>query len=130
VYGSGRLRDRPALIHLSPGFYGDRFDGRIEYYRDLDEFCIFYEHPASGRTEARVRFTIAHELAHFYLPEHRARLREGKWHNSVTDFASRDPREAEADEFAAEGLRRMVWQPQTLRPWRAGSESEGFLPGA
>ena len=48
-----------------------------------------------------MNFSIAHELGHFYLPEHRERLRSGKIHNSLSDFGSKSPTEREADRFAA-----------------------------
>jgi hypothetical protein len=107
-------------IFLSPGVYGERFDARIEYYRDVDNFCIFYEEPAGWRTEGRVKFSIAHELGHFYLPAHRQRLRSGNWHNSVSDFASRDEAEAEADEFAADLLMPMDLFRKELDRFRLG----------
>jgi hypothetical protein len=107
-------------IHISPGHYGKDFDGRIEYYRDLDQFCIFHELPGGLRTEGRVKFTIAHELGHFYLPDHRDRLRRGEWHNSESDFASRDPREAEADEFAADLIMPMELFRKELDRFRQG----------
>jgi IrrE N-terminal-like domain len=88
-------------IELAAGLYGERFDARIEYIRSVDTFILYYRSAQHGRTEGRVRFSLAHELGHFYLPGHRAYLLSGKSHNSVSDFRSRDPREEEADEFAA-----------------------------
>lgn len=88
-------------IELEKGDYGEEFDARIEYYPQLDDFCIFQQQSGGWRTEGRVRFSLAHELGHYYLPEHARRLREGKTHNSVGDYRSRDPLELQADEFAA-----------------------------
>lgn len=48
-----------------------------------------------------MRFSIGHELGHYYLPRHRTYLLDGQTHRSVTDFRSRDPREIEADEFSS-----------------------------
>ena len=48
-----------------------------------------------------MNFSIAHELGHFYIPEHRERLRAGSQHNSVSDFGSKNSTESEADHFAA-----------------------------
>jgi hypothetical protein len=62
---------------------------------------VFYKSPGPGRTEGRVRFSLGHELAHYYVPAHREYLLRGENHNSVSDFRSKDPREKEADEFAA-----------------------------
>ena len=94
-------------IELAPGRYGEKFDARMEYVRSVDTFILYYRSAEHGRTEGRVRFSLAHELGHFYLPGHRAYLLGGGSHNSVADFRSRDPREQEADEFAAALL--MPW---------------------
>lgn len=86
-------------IELAPGTYGERFDARIEYLPAVRKFVIYYRDV--GRTEGRIRFSIAHELGHFYIEEHLKRIRAGELHNSEADFRSRDPREQEGDEFAA-----------------------------
>jgi len=88
-------------IELAPGEYGDGFDARIEYLPEVKRFVIYYRLPGPGRPDGRVHFSVAHELGHFYIPEHRARLLKGEMHNSLSDFRSRDPREEAADEFAA-----------------------------
>ena len=62
-------------IQLAPGNYGDGFDARIEYLPPVKRFVIYYR--TVGRTDGRVRFSVAHELAHFYIPEHRDRLMKG-----------------------------------------------------
>lgn len=86
-------------VRVVPGVYGESFDARIEYYPAYGRFVIFYRDV--GRPEGRIRFSIAHELAHFYLPTHRQRLEEGRMHSSKPDFRSREPLEQEADRFAA-----------------------------
>lgn len=91
-------------IVVRSGFFGEGFDARIEYYRSHEAFCIFHAEPGGWRTEGRVRFSLAHELGHFYLPAHRDRLLKGIGHNSESDFRSRHPAELEADEFAADLL--------------------------
>ena len=58
------------------------------------------EHPPD-RPIGRVRFLVAHELGHFYLPEHREYLTSGVWHGSHSGFVSDKPIEREADQFAA-----------------------------
>ncbi len=88
-------------IELAPGNYGHGFDARIEYLPMFKRFVVYYREPGPGRTMGRVRFSLAHELGHFYLPDHREELREGRMHNSESDFRSKHPREAQADEFAA-----------------------------
>lgn len=89
-------------IELAPGTYGAGFDARIEYLLSVKRFVIYYRE--SGRTEGRIRFSVAHELGHFYIPEHRQRILAGDLHNSKSDFRSRDPHEEQADEFAASVL--------------------------
>jgi len=88
-------------IELAPGCYGLKFDARIEYSRDIDNFILYYREPGPDRSPGRVRFSIAHELGHFYLPAHRERIEKGQAHNSTPDFRSPHPIEREADEFAA-----------------------------
>lgn len=88
-------------IALAPGRYGKKFDARISFVRSHKTFILFYKEAAFGLTEGRVRFSIGHELGHYYLPHHRRYLLSGQSHNSVTDFRSRDPREQEADEFSS-----------------------------
>ncbi len=89
-------------IELASGDFGPGFDARIEYFPEYRRFGIYYQQ-AGGRfrTQGRVNFSLAHELAHFYLPEHRKRLQSGIWHNSLSDFGSKSSTEKEADRFAA-----------------------------
>jgi len=94
-------------IDVLPGDYDRCFDGRIEYHREngVGQFYLMYaQEELPFRTEGRVRFSIAHELGHFYLPEHRAYLLSGQFHNSQSDFVSSKTWEREADKFAAELL--------------------------
>ncbi len=88
-------------IELAAGRYGDKFDARIKFVRSAKTFILFYKEAGYGPTEGRVRFSIGHELGHYYLPHHRDYLLSGQSHNSVTDFRSRDPREVQADEFSS-----------------------------
>ena len=90
ITNEGNIRTRPAN-------YGDKFDGRIEYISDKKIFILY--HPIV--ISPRVRFSIAHELGHFYIPEHRKLLITGKSHNSKTGFVSNKRVEREADEFAS-----------------------------
>lgn len=98
---------RQEEISLLPGEYDGEFDGRIVYKREsnLGHFYLCYAaEELPFRPQGRVRFSVAHELAHFYLPEHRKRLLEGNSHSSHSDFVSKKAREREADQFAAELL--------------------------
>jgi hypothetical protein len=84
-------------IRVRPADYGDKFDGRIEYIQSKKIFILYHQKVLSPRT----RFSIAHELGHFYIPEHRALLLRGRSHESQTGFISDKILEKEADEFAA-----------------------------
>jgi len=88
-------------IELAPGQYGAKFDARIKFVRTGKTFIIFYKEAGEGLTEGRVRFSLGHELGHYYLPHHRAYLLRGQSHNSVTDFRSGNPIEMEADKFSS-----------------------------
>lgn len=88
-------------IQLEPGRYGPEFDARIEYVRAAGRFVIYYAEPSRERPEGRVRFSLSHELGHYYLARHRELLLGGQTHDSVADYRSNDPLEREADEFAA-----------------------------
>lgn len=105
-------------IELAPGNYGSEFDGRIKYLSEVDTFSLAYGAARPGRTEGRVRFTVAHELAHFYL--HAAYLLGGNFHNSKADFRSRDEMEREADEFAASLLMPRDLFISEVRKYRQG----------
>lgn len=89
-------------ITVSFGGYGEAFDGMLEHRRG--RFHIYanlnrLKTPDSGRA----RFTLAHELGHFYIDEHRRELQSGRApsHPSRTDFQSKNPVEQEADHFAS-----------------------------
>ena len=107
-------------IIVQPGFFGEGFDARIEYYRSQHGFCIFHAQPGGWRTDGRVQFSLAHELGHFYLPAHRERLLKGIRHNSESDFESSNRTELEADEFAADLLMPMELFRAQLNSFRNG----------
>lgn len=91
-------------IKLLPGTYDDCFDGRLEYRKQRERagFYLFYAEASPGsRPMGRVRFSIAHELGHFYIPAHREYLLSGYWHGSRAGFVSEKPLERQADQFAA-----------------------------
>jgi len=88
-------------IRLAPGDYGDSFSGRIEYLSEIGKFIIY--HPLLGQCTSlgRVRFSIAHELGHYFMDEHRAALVAGAAHSSVSGFICEKDFERQADTFAA-----------------------------
>lgn len=103
-------------IELCPGSYGAGFDGRIRYLAQIETFSLAYQDQGPGRTAGRIRFTIAHELGHYYL--HRDYLLSGSSHGSEANFRSGDQMEQEADEFAAALLMPMELFRAAVRSYR------------
>jgi Zn-dependent peptidase ImmA (M78 family) len=97
-------QESPRLV-VKPGNFKNCFDGRLEYHAAHDRFILFFNTKydlSPGEHRPRTRFSIAHELGHFYLDEHRAfLLRGGQSHSSSSEFAADDDIEREADAFAA-----------------------------
>ena len=89
-------------ISVSFGDYGEAFDGMLEW--KAGRFHIFCNLARLRRADSpRSRFTLAHELGHYYLDEHRGALASGRVppHLSRCDFESSLRAEQEADHFAA-----------------------------
>jgi len=102
-------------IGCSFGDYGvDSFEGMIEL-KD-GRFFVYCNrergnHPKSPRT----RFTLAHELGHFFIPEHRKAIEQGvSPHPSKCGLfdGQQVPEELEADLFAAN----LLMPPSRFRP--------------
>ena len=64
-----------------------------------DEFGIIYA--THLRNQGYERFSVAHELGHYFLPGHPEHVLQHGAHQSHAGFASNDPYEREADFFAA-----------------------------
>ena len=86
---------------LPRGGYSEEFSGRIEYHLEVERFLLFHPEIETADYPSRVRFSIAHELGHYYIPEHRQRLMQGKSHDSKAGFICDDDLEREADHFAS-----------------------------
>ena len=88
-------------ISTSFGAYGDGFDGMLEYKNG--NFHIYSNLDRLGSPDsARTRFTMAHELGHYYIDGHRNLLASGDFapHLSRCEFDSSELVEQEADHFA------------------------------
>jgi hypothetical protein len=97
----GRIA-RAKRITMSFGPYGEAFDGMLEH--KAGRFHLFCNLDRVGRGDApRARFTLAHELGHYYIDEHRLALAAGRApaHRSLCDHESPNLAEQEADHFAA-----------------------------
>lgn len=89
-------------ITLSFGNYGDAFDGMLEHMGG--RFHIYCNLDRVGQRDSpRARFTLGHELGHFYIDEHRNALSAGRApaHPSRCEFESKNPVEQEADLFSS-----------------------------
>jgi len=92
---------RAKEITSSFGYYGDCFDGLLEHqsgrfhvYANLDRL----EHSDS----TRARFTLGHELGHYFIDEHRNAMAAGlPPHPSVCEYESDLLVEREADHFSS-----------------------------
>jgi len=109
-------------ITMSFGPYGDAFDGMLEHMSG--RFHIFCNLDRVRESQsARARFTLGHELGHYYIDEHRHALSAGcaVAHRSVCDHESPNLAEQEADHFAANLL-----MPQSRFLTRARSVAPGL----
>ncbi len=80
--------------------FGDDFEGLLEFHEDA--FIIFLNTAAGNiPTSPRGRFTIAHELGHFFIDEHRLAISQQRM-PSLGEYANEDLEiEREADLFAS-----------------------------
>lgn len=87
--------------------FGNRFDGKLRFVSAKRCFVLMYntkydEGFAPGSHHPRTRFSIAHELGHYFLEQHHSYLSHGgKSHASINEFRSKIRIEREADAFAA-----------------------------
>jgi Zn-dependent peptidase ImmA (M78 family) len=77
--------------------------GRIEYLKDPGVFIIYCSSLLED-DDSVARFSVCHELGHYYLEEHRKLLLNGQFHVSNSGFKSDSILEKEADEFAGKLL--------------------------
>lgn len=86
---------------------GSRYDGKLEFVRSRGLFLLFYNTKydfglPEGEHHPRTRFSISHELGHFFIDHHHQSLRSGaRPHGSTGEFRSPRQIEREADAFAA-----------------------------
>jgi len=80
-------------------------------------------HASHVKNEGFIRFTIAHELGHYFIPGHPCKLfgESDGIHPSRSGFVSQDPLELQADHFAKELL-----MPESLFQRESSKAGEGF----
>jgi hypothetical protein len=94
-------------LEVIPANFGSAFDGRLEYHPSHRRFLLFVntkydEATPPGQHHPRTRFSLSHELGHFYLERHRVYLLGGgRAHGSVFGYDYDVAIEREADAFAA-----------------------------
>jgi Zn-dependent peptidase ImmA (M78 family) len=84
--------------------YEKAFDGMLLYDTDSNDFHIHINIDSGNMQDSkRGRFTLAHELAHFFLDEHRLGLKYGllEPHASFHNINQKSIIEEEADYFAS-----------------------------
>lgn len=88
-------------ITYNYGKYGDCFDGLLEH--DSGEFHVYLNtQSVLSADNARLRFSFAHELGHYFIDDHRNALKKGKsLHKSYYRFLRKNVVETEADYFAS-----------------------------
>ncbi len=87
-------------ITFSSGDYGSAFDGVLEHRGgQFHIYCNVRDTDYPG--SARARFTVGHELGHYFIDEHRNALASGRVpaHRSFIDKASSSVIETEANTF-------------------------------
>lgn len=92
---------RREKIKLCPIRHGGDFSGRLEFLPELGRFFLFYPDHPQAEENPRIRFSVAHELGHFYIEEHRDRLIRGEFHSSESGFICEKAFEMQADSFAS-----------------------------
>jgi hypothetical protein len=99
------VASREKLLLVTKGAdFRQAFDGQLEYHPNAKRFILFFNTAYDRTSEhaSRTRFSIAHELGHYYLDHHRAYLlRGGRSHGSRAEFQVDAMVERDADAFAA-----------------------------
>jgi len=99
------LQAERQLILAEGDDYKDAFDGRLNYVGPRFLLCYntkYNQWPHQGELHPKVRFTLGHELGHYFIENHRRYLvNHRKPHGSYTEFQTNSIVEREADSFAS-----------------------------
>jgi hypothetical protein len=92
-----------AGLTLSFGYYKNAFDGMLEWRRSgFHVYCNLDR--VENSTSDRARFTLGHELGHYFIDNHRNALRSGKAPSHPSFCTDSEPKwavEEEANHFAS-----------------------------
>jgi len=122
---TGHFDPAPVLddngITISYGHYDSAFDGMLEH-RKLRFHIYCNLDRVSSADSPRAKFTIGHELAHYFIDEHRNALSSGAApaHGSQCEFESKLLVEREADHFSSHLLMPSVEFDQLARRHKVG----------
>lgn len=101
------VRSESPLILVEGGNFRNAYDGKLKYVRSARRFLLFYNDKydkglPAGEHHPRTRFSIAHELGHYFIEaHHRYLIGGGTSHGSRSEFRNDNTIEREADSFAA-----------------------------
>lgn len=106
-YHTGNVTDLGSIVSseeiiLCHDDYGDAFDGVL--FLDDGQYYIHVNSKLNWPGSKRERFTVAHEIGHYCIDEHRLGLKYGALHphsSRTSRIGKRDLIEEEADYFAA-----------------------------
>jgi hypothetical protein len=90
-------------ITLTFGYYGDCFDGMLECRKGRFHIYCNLER-VLNTTSGRARFTLSHELGHYFIDSHRNALKSGKVPSHPSFCSQPNPAtvvEEEVDHFAS-----------------------------
>ncbi len=96
-----------AFLRTGGDDLGDRYDGKLEYEPTKKRFLLYYNTKydrvmPEGEHHPRTRFSVCHELGHYFLERHHEDLVNGEPpHESSGEFKNASQKEREADAFAA-----------------------------
>jgi hypothetical protein len=101
------VKSEKPFIRIRGGDLKNRCDGKLKYNKLQNLFLLFFNNKydaglPDGEHHARTRFSIGHELGHYFIPAHYKYLRHGgKPHPSNSEYRTKVQMEQEADTFAA-----------------------------
>jgi len=101
------IKAENGLLRIRGANLKDRYDGKLEYNVANGFFLLFFNNKydegiRDKKHHARTRFSICHELGHYFIERHHQYLTSGeKAHYSKGEFINDTIVEREADRFAA-----------------------------